>query len=1016
MNRYTVVNRTLAGVAFLIALITYVATLQPEVPFWDCGEFSAAASWQQVPHPPGAPLWLLVARMFHMIPIGNPGWRLNLVSAFSAALTVMLVYLIGVQLVERWRARTRTGGEVSTSSMLATFGGPFIGALVFAWSDTNWFNAVESEVYAAGNLLIALLIWLMMRWDRNAGRPGHERYLLLMAYVTGLAIGVHLLALLVFPAIAMVIYYRHYKPDLKSFAILVGITGVSFWFLVYKAPLDYIPNLLSSNAVIGVILLAGLIGLTVWAAREKNSIVYMATMSFLLIILGYTTYTQIMVRAQAHPPMNENEPDTFAELASYLGREQYGYAPNWPRRYKIEPLHRQYQDKYGEWFPPVGQNPDGSYKYEKISTSGELNFMMKYQIYHMYIRYFLWNFVGRVSDVQNAEFSFAGVSGEEKQDFITATGYDDVFPIHFFALPLLLGLFGVYYHYKRDWKMAFVFTALFLFLGVLATLQQNQQQPQPRERDYFYVGSFMVFALWIGIGATGIADMIRRGKSEIPEGDLPDETDGDGRLGAVGGVLAVCLLAVPLNMAYNGWTLHDRSGNYMPSDYAYNILQSCDKDAIVFTNGDNDTFPLWYMQDVEGVRRDVRVVNLSLGNTLWYVYQLKNEKPWGALPVPISIDNKMLRGKDGGEGMLRGGYEKPSTVTVNIPADAMAAASGGISSQPGTMSWTLTGESAGGQDAQEQYIRVQDRLVADIIKTNAFRRPVYFSTSVGPDAYAGLEDYFRREGMVYRIMPTKQGGTQSLTAFNTDVMWNSMVKNASTTAGFEKTPSPGLRFRNLSEPGLFLMEDHRRLLPNYRTMYLGFAEHELVSRNDSTAAIGVLDKMEELIPSTNFPLPYWLGSGVASLYEQAGAHAKAQTFAKRAIAAIDALGDNWQNDRYAQVYNPVQIKAQMQVILGQFDLAMGTFTQLQKAYPDDTNIRTQIEELRVQKFLSKNDSAGAIRELEAIIASYGNPTDPAGQNNLNAFRIRLGELRGQSGVAPADNTAMDSSGTPTRRR
>jgi hypothetical protein len=1013
MNRYTVVNRTLAGVSFLIALITYVATLQPEVPFWDCGEFSAAAAWQQVPHPPGAPLWLLVARMFHMIPIGNPGWRLNLVSAFSAAFTVMLVYLIGVQLVERWRARR---GEVSTSTMLATFGGPFIGALAFAFSDTNWFNAVESEVYAAGNLLIALLIWLMMRWDRNAGRPGHERYLLLMAYVTGLAIGVHLLALLVFPAIAMVIYYKHYKPELKTFLGLVAITGVVFMVLIYKAPLVYIPNLLADNVVIGVIVLAGLIGLAVWASREKNSIVYMATMSFLLIILGYTTYTQIMVRAQAHPPMNENEPDTFAELASYLGREQYGYAPNWPRRYKIEPLHRQYQDKYGEWFMPVGQNPDGSYKYDKINMAGELNFMMKYQIYHMYIRYFLWNFVGRVSDVQNAEFSFAGVSPQERQDFITPTGFDDVFPIHFFALPLLLGLFGVYYHYKRDWKMAFVFTALFLFLGLLATLQQNQQQPQPRERDYFYVGSFMVFAIWIGIGATGVADMLRRTKKDADENDLADDdTADDPKLGAVGGVLALCLLAVPLNMAYNGWTLHDRSGNYMPSDYAYNILQSCEKDAIVFTNGDNDTFPLWYMQDVEGVRRDVRVVNLSLGNTLWYVYQLKNEKPWGALPVPISFDNRTLRGKDGAEGMLRGGYERPSTVTVDIPADAMAAATGGGSSQPGTMSWTLTGESAGGQEANEQYIRVQDKLVADIIKTNAFRRPVYFSTSVGPDAYAGLEEYFRREGMVYRIMPTKQGGTQSLNAFNTDVMWKSLVANASTTAEFQKTPASGLRFRNLAQPGLFLMEDHRRLLPNYRTMYLGFAEHELSSRKDSKAAIGVLDKMEELIPSTNFPLPYWLGSGVASLYEQAGAHAKAQTFARRTIAAIDAMGDNWEGDRYAQVYNPIEIKAQMQVILGEYDRAIETYTGYQKQFPNDPNLRTQIEELRIQKFLAKNDTAGAIRELEAIIAGYGNPSDAAGQNNLNAFRLRLAELRGES-VAPADNTAMDSSGTPTRKR
>jgi MFS family permease len=1027
MNRYTLVNRTLAGAAFLISFLTYVVTLQPEVPFWDCGEFSAAAAWQQVPHPPGAPLWLLVARMFHMIPIGNPGWRLNLVSAVCSAFTVMLVYMIGVQLVERWRQRRSVAertvdapggdGEISTSALLATLAGPFIGALAFTWSDTNWFNAVESEVYAAGNLLIALLIWLMMRWDRKAGAPGHERYLLMMAYVMGLAIGVHLLALLVFPAIAMVIYFKHYRPELKTFLGLMVITGIAFMVLVYKAPLNYIPNLLADVPVLGAILLAGLIGLVVWALREKNSIVYMATMSFLLIILGYTTYTQIMIRAQAHPPMNENEPDTFAELASYLGREQYGHAPNWPRRYKFEPLHQQYQNKYGEWFMPTGQRPDGSLIYDQINTAGELNFMMQYQIYHMYIRYFLWNFVGRVSDMQNAGVGFPSVSEQERQEFIAPTGFDDVFPISFFALPLLLGLFGAYYHYKRDWKMALVFTALFLFLGLLATLQQNQQQPQPRERDYFYVGSFMVFALWIGLGATGIADMIRRGKRDEEDGVIEaGDTTEDGKSGAVGGVLALCLLAVPLNMAYNGWTLHDRSGNYMPSDYAYNILQSCEKDAIVFTNGDNDTFPLWYMQDVEGVRRDVRVVNLSLGNTLWYVYQLKNERPWGALPVPISFDNARLRGKDGAEGMLGGGYETPAPITVPVSAEAMAAATGGQSNQAGTMTWTLTGEPAGGEDGR-QYIRVQDKLVADIIKTNAWKRPVYFSSSVGPDAYAGLDDYFRREGMVYRILPVRQGGVQSLDAFNTDVMWKSMVQNASTSGEFHTTPNAGLRFRNMSDPGLFLMEDHRRLLPNYRTMYLGFAEHQLVRRNDSAAAIAVLDKMDEVIPSANFPLPYWLASGVAQLYAQAGAQAKAQAFAKRAIASVDMLGEGWRSDRYAQAYNPIQIKAQMQVLLGDYDAAQQTYARYGAEQPGDPNLRTQIEELRVQKYLVKNDTAGAARELEAIIAGYGNPTDAAGQNNLNAFRLRLLELRGQAPIAPSDNTQMnDSGGTPTRKR
>jgi tetratricopeptide (TPR) repeat protein len=366
--------------------------------------------------------------------------------------------------------------------------------------------------------------------------------------------------------------------------------------------------------------------------------------------------------------------------------------------------------------------------------------------------------------------------------------------------------------------------------------------------------------------------------------------------------------------------------------------------------------------------------------------------------------------------MLSGGYETPSPITVPVPAEAMAAATNGQTSQAGTMTWTLSGEGAGGEDGR-QYMRIQDKLVADIIRTNGWKRPVYFSSSVGPDAYAGLDEYFRREGMVYRIMPVRQGGIQSLDAFNTDLMWKSMVQNASTSGEFHTTPNAGLRFRNMNDPGLFLMEDHRRLLPNYRTMYLGFAEHQLVRRNDSAAAIAVLDKMEEMIPSTNFPLPYWLASGVAALYEQAGAHAKAQTFAKRAIASIDQLGEGWKTDRYAQAYNPIQIKAQMQVVLGDFDAAETTYNTLKREYPNDANLRTQIEELRVQKYLVKNDTAGAARELEAIIAGYGNPGEPAGQNNLNAFRLRLLELRGQAPAAPSDNTQInDSGGTPIRKR
>ncbi len=338
MKQYTLINRVLAGVAFLVALVTYTLTLQPSVPFWDCGEFSAAAAWQQVPHPPGAPLFLMVARWFHMMPVGDPGWRINMVSAISSAFTALFVYLIVVKMIERWRPFR---SDRTVMSYLPTFGGALIAALAFTWCDTQWFNSVESEVYAAGTLLIAIMVWLMMRWNEQAERPGHERYLLALAYLVGLAFGVHLLALLVVPGVAMVIYFRKYTFSIKSFLVMLAITGPVFYMIVYKAPLQYIPQAVDVSPILGILIMGVLVAAAWLGVREKYPILYLGSASMILIVLGFSTYAHILVRANAHPPMNENEPDTVGELVSYLGREQYGQAPNWPRRYQTDSSRKQ---------------------------------------------------------------------------------------------------------------------------------------------------------------------------------------------------------------------------------------------------------------------------------------------------------------------------------------------------------------------------------------------------------------------------------------------------------------------------------------------------------------------------------------------------------------------------------------------------------------------------------------------------------------------------------------------------
>ncbi len=990
MKQYTLTNRVLAGVSFLITLITYTLTLQPSVPFWDCGEFSAATAWQQVPHPPGAPLFLLVARWFHMIPIGDPGWRINMVSAVASAFTAALVYLITVKLIERWRPFKENR---STASYVGTYGGGLIAALAFTWSDTQWFNSVESEVYAAGTTLIAVLIWLMMRWDERAERVGHERYLLAIAYVTGLAFGIHLLALLVIPAVGMVIYFRKFRFSIPSFIGALAIIGVAFMGIIYKTPLTFIPKAIAASPVLGVLIVAALVGAAWWGVKNKNSIVYLSSASVLLILLGFSTYAHILLRANAHPAMNENEPDTVSELVSYLGREQYGNRDWWPRRQETEDYYRRYQDQYGPWDPPISQNEDGTYKYAKVYAGAELNFMFKYQVYHMYLRYLFWNFVGRASDIQDAPVAFSGVQQKTRDEFITPTGYTDVFPVRFFALPLILGLIGLVYHFRRDWKMAVVYSTLFLLLGVIAALQQNQQEPQPRERDYFYVGSFMVFAMWIGLGVSALADAVTKRTSAASEEEADQSTES--KTGLVAVVVCLGFLAVPINMVVGGWKLHDRSKNWVPWDYAYNILQSCEKDAILFTNGDNDTFPLWYMQDVAGVRRDVRVVNLSLGQTSWYIWQLKNERPWGAQKVPISFTDEQLRLPERDERALHPQVlGDNATEMLDVPANVMAWATNGTVKEPGKMTWQMVGMNYG----DRQLLGVQHMLVRDILRTNKWQRPVYFSTSTQSDVWCGLKEYFRSEGMAYRIMPVKQvPNPLTDVAMNMDVMRKCLLGTLPADQHFTE-PHYGFKFRNLDDPNTFFMEDHRRLMINYRLMYISLANEELAQKNPA-GAIATLDKLEALIHPDMFAIPYPFTAEIANIYRQAGQKEKAAKYAKKTLSALDAGGQSYN-------MNPQQVRAQMLAALGDYDGAIKVFEDALKQNPGDPNIRGQIDNLTLDKYLSKNDTTGAVAELQKRIAAYEGDSSGAMQANAAALRMRLTELTGRAALTSG---AIDSS-------
>ena len=814
-------------------------------PFWDCGEFSAASTWQQVPHPPGAPLFLMIGKVFQIIiPFGDLGWRVNLAAVFSSAFTILFVYLITVKLIENFRGKANSFGEA-----IAICGSGYIAAAAFTFSDSMWFNSVESEVYATTTVFVALVVWLMMVWHEKSEEPGHERYLLLIAYTIGLSTGVHLLSILTIFSVVYVVYVRKYKFTIPSF-LLMGIIAIIIFLVIYQFVILMFPAYLAGHSAgrnkameyamedsvfLQLVVVASILG-AIFALykgiTKKNSWLSLASSCFILIVLGYSTYTHILIRANSNSPMNENEPKNFTRLASYVGREQYGAAPNWPRRYQTDDYfierYNQKDEKgeyvYGPWSPPKrveANKKDGSAigvnEFTDINTSAELAYMFKYQIDHMFLRYFFWNFVGKKSDVQDAEAAWFSKTPDVDQ-LNYDSGYKDQFPVRFFAIPLFIGLIGLFFHFYRDNKMAWAIMFMFLTMGVLATLQQNQQDPQPRERDYFYAGAFLMWAIWIGIGSFSLIEWL--GKKNITTS-------------IASGLVFGLVLIVPVNMAVGGWKIHSRAGDYLPFDYSYNILQSVEPNAILFTNGDNDTFPLWFLQDVEGVRRDVRIANLSLGNTLWYVDQLKNRSPWGAKKVPLSFADDSLKIYDE-TNPLALSYDFSEARQVEIPVRKEILQQ--YTSDPqilaeGKMKFTFTGRPYTEREGKQiNLIRVQDKLILDILQQTKFERPVYFSNTVGPDAYAGLENHFRYEGMAMRICPVvqKKGGSETI---NADVMEKCLM-NVDNSNNFSKEFKYGFKFRNLNNPSVYFDEVHRRLMTSYRSLYITYAAHHLREINN----------------------------------------------------------------------------------------------------------------------------------------------------------------------------------------
>ncbi len=832
-------HRITAAAVFLISTVVFLMTVAPTISFWDCGEFITAAVTMAVPHPPGAPFFQLVGRMLSLLPIGDDlGFRVNLMSTFSSSLTVLFVYLVSMRLLRQWKGDPKT--PMAAISMLLSAAA---GALILSFSDTFWFNASEAEVYGIGMFFISAVVWIALEWYYHIGVFDSERSLLLIAYLMGLSIGVHLLSLLALFFVFFLIYFRDRKREdisVKSLSLAFAMMAAGFG-MIYPGIVKYIPAMLGSGAGLVFFILIAIGLIVIVASKKLHPQLRMVSLAILLVTLGYSTYVMVPIRAGQQPALNENAPATLEGLYSYLNREQYGSypllkGPNYNERTRSIDFGR-------DEFLPRRWSPEHVAAYGNYGSDFE--YFIKFQLGHIYIRYFLWNFIGRAGDLQDAPVSLIGASG----DWSESPGY----PNRYYAIPLILGMIGVYYHFRKDYRTATATAMLFFITGIGLVLYFNMAEPQVRERDYFFVGSFFVFAIWAGIGVYGLIDMLlsKTGRNE-----------------AVGVAVAVLLLvAGPVNMLAQNYQTHDRHHNYVAFDYAYNLLQSCDQDAILFTGGDNDTFPVWYLQYAAGIRRDVRVVNLSLLNTGWYSKQLKNERPYGAPLVNFSYSDTELDNMrpvqwsaqrvsvpiDGAKFNL--GSLKDMPMLTNIPA------------LPATLEIDVAPTYT--DPAGTKGLRVQDILIIDILTNNFNLRPIYFALSTAPSDRLSLENHLVVEGLAYRVSPVAmpQRGNRYYTNVNTSVTRRHLTELRQVP---DSNRAFGFMFRELNNPDINLDEASTKMTYSFRVLHMATAQVLVQDQGDFKGARAMLDRMEKTIPTKYHEFDQSLQTDLANMHLMMG--------------------------------------------------------------------------------------------------------------------------------------------------
>ena len=982
---YRKLNNIIGWSVGLFAGIVYGLTVEPTASFWDCGEFIAVSNKLEVPHPPGAPLYLMIGRMFSLLAGGDLtriAYWVNMLSVTASALTIVFMFWTITRLGRRlFRRLEPQGTSLSSISAWSILGAGLLGALIFTFSDSFWFSAVEAEVYGLSSLFTSVIVWSILRWSEISDHRRQWQWILFISYLIGLSIGVHLLGLLALPALTLLVYYKKYAVKTSKIGTLIAISiGLVIVGGIMISIIQGLPSIAAgfditfvnhlglpfySGIIVFLVLLFG--GITwgiIWTQRHQRALLNTLLLSLVFVLLGYSSYMLVLIRSLDNPPIDENNPEDVLKFISYLKREQYGkrplvygehFASTLIDQKKGDPVYKKgskeyeiidwdidyvYEDREKMLFPRIystrhekeyrsflGLNDDS-----KPTSLDNLRFLFGYQIGYMYLRYLMWNFVGRATDYQDADW--LSPLDALRRSSVPSILLQNKGRNNYFALPFILGLIGLFFHSMRDERGFRFVLVLFVLMGVGLVLYLNMPPTEPRARDYIYTGSYYTFSIWIGLSFIAMVRFL--GKFLSSKLSLS--------------AAALCALVPVFLMASENWDDHDRSNRYFSVDSARNLLESCAEDAILFTGGDNDTFPLWYAQEVEGIRTDVRVVVLSYFNTDWYISQMMRPA-YKSDPLPFNLDLKHYA-QGGVNDLLYISPRKDMPPAISLKGYLklvhsfdtriqIAASTGSYYNMIPSKDLVLSLDTIKAQAVElppafdtlrtdiiyirldGRYLEKKDLAILDLISSEAWDRPIYFNHTSLRSINMNMDPYVVQEGLAYRFLPIFNAGD----SIDMQLMQDGILVD---TERMYDNVMHKFRFRGLDDEDVYFSEDYRNFVTNHRSI-LSALSAELLKQGDTIRAREVLHYSLERMPDRVIPYNVYnlptiatalaigehqiaqqLADSVANrsaellAYNATGSEARRYRFSLRKLARLfDNFGDTTSALRYIDLLREV---------------------------------------------------------------------------------------------------------------